>query len=516
MRELAADERLRTGPARPLFTVAEARRWTGGRLETPGPVSATAPGGSPAGATVITGVETDSRYIRPGDLFCALPGERVDGHEFVEAAFRAGAVAALVSRPGTDPPPAGRARLVVPDVLEALGRLARRYRDRFEVPVIGVTGSVGKTTTKDLIAAALGRAFRVLANPGNLNTDVGLPLTVFRLGPEHELVCLEMAMRGPGEIARLASIARPRTGVLTNIGPVHLETLGSLEAITRAKEELLWALPPDGSAVLNADDPIVAGLAATHRPRLARVLTYGLDRPADVSGTVAGPAAAGGVRFRVALSGPARESAGLTDLGEFRIPLLGRHSVLNALAAVAVGLLYGAGPEAMRSGLDRAGLSAMRQEIIEVGGVRVVNDAYNAGPASMAAALDLLAEMRSAEGGRAVAVLGDMLELGGLSDEAHREVGRQAARLGLDHLVAVGPKAALLAEAAVEEGLDPGKVEHLADRRAAAAAALRALVPGDVVLVKGSRGMRLEEVVAGLVAALSGAPAAGGREEGGA
>ncbi len=509
---MSGEERVRLGPARPLFTVAEAAEWTGARVEGVGE-------GRPAVAAVLTGVEVDSRLVRPGDLFCALPGERTDGHAFVGRAMEAGALAALVARRPDGSLPTGRTLLLVSDPLAGLGTLARRHRDRFDIPVVAVTGSVGKTTTKDLIASALGAARTILANPGNLNTDIGLPLTLFQLGPEHEMACLEMAMRGPGEITRLAAVARPVTGVVTNVGPVHIELLGSVEAIARAKEELLWALPEKaGTAVLNADDPIVAEMAERHRGRL-RVVSYGLDQPADVTALDLEDRADGGTDFRVRL----RDAAGFGlrrspdrggdpgDLGLYSLPLGGRHSVSNALAAVAVALVWGVDPEAIRAGLRNPRLSAMRQETTEVGGVWIVNDAYNAGPTSMRASVEYLAALRTRRGGRAVAVLGDMLELGDYAETAHRQVGRVVARARIDRLVTVGPRSVVLADAAVEAGLDPARVTRFvgdAAQAEAAAAVLAFVRPGDTVLVKASRGMKLEKVVEELLSGL-------GRPEGG-
>ncbi len=490
---MGSDERVRTGAARPLFTVGEAATAAGARLVSGDP------------ATVITGVEVDSRYVRPGDLFCALPGERVDGHAFVERAFAAGAIGALVSRDPGLGLAAGQALLQVPDTLAGLAALARYHRDRYPVRVVAVTGSVGKTTTKDLIASALGSSLTVLANRGNLNTDIGLPLTIFGLGLEHQVACLEMGMRGPGEITRLAALARPWAGVITNVGPVHIELLGSIEAIARAKEELLWALPRDGAAVLNGDDARVAAMADRHRSRLATVLTYGLESPADVRATGIATTAAGETRFTVRLGGRAASAAGLApgdEAGSFTVPLAGRHVVLDALAAVAAGLLFGVGLENIRRGLARPHLSAMRQQVIEAGGVRVVNDAYNAGPASMGASVDLLASMRATRGGRAIAVLGDMLELGDLSDQAHRDLGRAVAGAGIDYLVAVGPRAKLLAEEATQAGLGPDRAFHLDSNAAAAGKVLELVRVGDTVLVKASRGMKFEEIVERVVAGL--------------
>jgi len=493
-----SETRARTSPGRPLFTVAEVGRLTGAEV-----VGQREPAGTRAGDLVLTGVEVDSRLVRGGDLFCALPGERVDGHAFVGAAFDRGALAALVSRDPPTPVGPGRVLLRVPDVLTALGRLARYHRDRYSLPVIGVTGSVGKTTTKDLVASALGATKRVLKNQGNLNTDIGLPLTVFELGPEHEIACLEMGMRGPGEITRLALIARPDIGILTNIGPVHMELLGSLEAIAAAKEELLESLPRNGSAVMNADDPLVAGMADRHRGRLGRVVTYGLDVPADITATDIDGKDSAGVRFRGVL--PQGSGLGEGDLGFFSVPLAGRHIVSNALAAVATALLVGLGADDIRRGLMRPDLSAMRQETFTAGGVLVINDAYNAGPASMAAAVKLLEDTRSRRGGRAVAVLGDMLELGDLSEPAHRELGRAVTAAGIDYLVTVGPRSRDTATEAVLFGFDSARVTHFDGERAvedAARAVLGLVREGDVVLVKASRGMKLERVAQRLATAL--------------
>lgn len=511
---MAGDDRTRTTPPRPLFTVAEAALAVGGQV---------IPASETAGRLMITGVESDSRYLRPGDLFCALPGERVDGHHFVGAALADGAAAALVDvaatrdgrLPAGAPPATGAALIAVDDVLAALTVLARRHRQRFAPAVVGITGSVGKTTTKDLMAATLGAGFTVLATRGNLNTDIGLALTLFELGPEHEVACLEMGMRGPGQIERLAALARPSVGVITNIGPVHIELLGSVDAIAQAKEELLWGLAPEGTAILNADDPRLAEMAGRHRDRVARVMTYGLaNETAHLRGRLRDAGAPGGSAFDVVLSGDARDLVGgAPGLGPFTLPLEGRHNVLNALAALGVGLTLGLSPDLMREGLARVTLSAMRQEIWEIGGVRIVNDAYNAGPASMDAALELLASLRARRGGRAVAVLGDMLELGPLAEATHREVGRQVAALRLDLVFCVGPLSAVVADEAVRAGLPAARVAHQAGNDAAAEALLREVRPGDTILLKASRGMRFEEIATRLVAGLGSGPGGGEREQ---
>ncbi|MGE5508267.1 MAG: UDP-N-acetylmuramoyl-tripeptide--D-alanyl-D-alanine ligase [Chitinophagales bacterium] len=454
----------------------------------------------------FTGVCCDSRTVRPGELFVPLAGERVDGHRFIGAALAAGAAGFLFARGEGSlwerltalevpwPIQVGERHpfvVGVDDPLAALQRLAAFYRRRFRIPVVGVTGSVGKTTTKDLIAAVLGVRWRTVATQGNYNNELGLPLTVFRLDATTEAACFELGMRGLGQIAALAAIVQPTVGVVTNVGETHLELLGSKANIARAKGELVEALPGDGVAVLNADDPLVAGMAARCR---GRVCFYGVRVPGaapggrelDVAAADVQSAGVHGMRFTLEAGG---ESA------EVRLPVPGRHNVSNAVAAAAAGLALGLSLPEVAWGLGQASLTAMRLQLERSPrGFLVINDAYNASPASVRSALALLVESR--EGGRVVAVLGDMLELGEISPAAHREVGRVAASLGVDRLLGVGPLSRFTVEGARESGLARADAYQ---SNAEALAALEGLSQGDVVLVKGSRGMHMEEVVRGLL-----------------
>jgi UDP-N-acetylmuramoyl-tripeptide--D-alanyl-D-alanine ligase len=423
-------------------------------------------------------------------LFIPLVGERFDGHRFLAGALAAGAAGALVAVPAGQPvaarlaevglAQAGAFLVAVPDTLAALQRLAAYYRRRFTLPVVGVTGSVGKTSTKDLIAAVLRTRWRTVATRGNYNNEIGLPLTVFTLEAGTQAACFELGMRGFGQIRELAAIVQPTVGVVTNVGETHLELLGSRENIARAKAELVEALPVDGVAVLNADDPRVAAMAARTR---ARVVRYGLLPPGELPEARGFTAVTGGQRFSVDLAVP------------------GVHNVANALAAAAVGLALGLDPAAVAQGLAQARLTEMRlQPERGLGGYLVINDAYNASPASVRAALATLLESRT--GGEAVAVLGDMLELGEGSAEAHRQVGAHAAALGVDRLLGVGPLSEHTVAGARAAGLR--RAESCRTTAEAALVLAETLRPEDVVLVKGSRGMHMEEIVRQLTGAEAG------------
>ncbi|MEW6771375.1 MAG: UDP-N-acetylmuramoyl-tripeptide--D-alanyl-D-alanine ligase [Bacillota bacterium] len=430
----------------------------------------------------VTAATTDSREAVPGALFFALKGERHDGHDFVGEALGRGAVGAVVSRPVPVPPEA--ALLLVPDVLTALGELARYVRQQAGVFVVGVTGSTGKTSVKDMLAAVLGVRYQVLATQGNLNNEIGLPLTLLRLEPEHQVAVVEMAMRRPGEIAALSRIASPNAAVITNIGETHLELLGSVRAIAAAKGEILDFVPPEGFAVLHAESPYIFEEARRCR---GRVVFFGTEDRAAVR--LAGYHPGGrAVTFRVAVDGTEEE---------YTLPVPGYHNAVNALAAVAVAREMMLSPAEIREGLQRVALSKMRLEIRECGFLTLINDAYNANPTSMRAALSVLRDLAGER--RRVAVLGDMLELGARAAEAHREVGEAAADCA-DYIVAVGPLAAGIAAGATGAGFAADRVMACPDT-AAAVAVLRKLLRGDeVVLVKASRGMHLEAVVDALCA----------------
>lgn len=444
----------------------------------------------------FAGVSVDSRTTAPGELFFALPGEKFDGHRFVAAAFARGAVAAVVDMARL---PAGfqptRPLIAVQDVLLALGDLAARFRKARSPRAVGITGSVGKTTTKDLTASVLGQKYQVLGNPGNFNNEIGVPLTLLQLRPEHEVLVVEMAMRGREQIRYLAKLAAPKYGLITNIGVSHLELLGSQEAIADAKAELLEELPPDGVGILNRDDPFFPRL----KERAPSVVTFGRDPESDVSGEVVedhrDP-----VEVRLRLWSKAFEIAPF----EATIRSPGRHQLSNALAAATVGFCLEVSPEQIAAGLAAATVSHWRMEVLETpSGVIVLNDAYNASPQSMAVALETLADHPSS--GRRIAVLGDMRELGPLAEDMHREVGRRAVECGVARLITVGSLGREIAAGAAVAEM-PDEWIFTCASNAEASDHLRAHSrPGDVVLVKGSRALQMEEIVRGLVHAEEGA-----------
>jgi UDP-N-acetylmuramoyl-tripeptide--D-alanyl-D-alanine ligase len=430
----------------------------------------------------VRGAAVDSRSVRPGNLFVALAGEHVDGHDFVAAAIAAGATAAIVTRVPDDLAPDVDATVVlVDDALAALHRLAAAWRDRFEPLVVGITGSIAKTSTKEAVAAVLGRRFRTLRSPGNMNNEIGLPLAVLDLAAEHEAAVLEMGMYVGGEIAALAAIARPSIGVVTAVQGVHLSRAGSIEAIEMAKAELVEALPADGVAVLSADDDRVRRMAGRTD---ARVVTYGFAADADVRASDVRSEGFAGMAFWLHLD---------AEDVPVRIPTLGALAVHNALAAAAVGRAAGVSTRAIVDGLAAGWSAPHRAELSVVGGIAIVDDAYNASPGSVRAALELLAGLP----GRRIAVLGEMLELGDATTAGHREVG-EAAALVCELLVVVGDGAATIAEGALDAGLDPALVVRAPDIATARDLLSGELREGDVVLVKASRGAGLEVLVEAL------------------
>jgi UDP-N-acetylmuramoyl-tripeptide--D-alanyl-D-alanine ligase len=433
----------------------------------------------------------DSRAVDAGALFFALPGERVDGHEFVAQAVTAGASGAVVSttrpRDSFGDLPEAFGLIMVDDPARALARLAGWHRRLMKASVVGVTGSAGKTTTKDMIAAVLAESFSVLATEGNMNNEIGLPLTLLRLQPGHDVAVLEMAMRAPGEIAALAETARPDVGVVTNVGYAHIGLLGSQSAIADAKAELVRALPAHGFAVLNGEDPRVR---AIERFAPGRSLFYGLSPECSVR-AVDVALSEDDTSFAVALDGQA-----VPDV-RFTVPVPGRHNVLNGLAALAVGWRLGIEPEAMARGLASFRPSAMRMHFVKAsGGFTLIDDTYNANPASVRCAID--AALQHAGQRRVIAILGDMLELGDSAAAGHAELGEYAASAGVSGLVTVGSLAALAAQGAVRAGLDPRRCRACDDNVSAARAATEMADADDVILVKGSRGMRMEQIVSAL------------------
>lgn len=439
---------------------------------------------------LILGGAVDSRAVEPGNLFVALPGEQTDGHRFVGAALAAGAAGVLVARPPDPSDLAGRDAAVVQvdDPLRALQAVAGAWRLRFDPLVVGITGSIAKTSTKEAVAAVLGAAMPTLRNEGNLNNEIGLPLTVLRLRAEHRAAVLEMGMYVGGEIADLARIGRPEIGVVTAVQPVHLSRIGTIEAVERAKGELVEALPGDGVAVLNADDERVRRMASRTR---ARVMTYGFASDADVRAESVVSRGADGMAFELVAAGERRAVA---------IPALGRLAVHNALAAAAVGLAAGLPVETIGRGLAAGWSAPHRGHLVRAGGITIVDDSYNASPASVAAALELLAGIP----GRRIAVLGEMLELGEEHESGHHRTGEAAAALA-DRLVVIGPGARDIARGAAAAGMAPDAIVEVEDRETAARALLGLLRDGDVVLVKASRGIALDLLVDELVAELGSA-----------
>ncbi|MEX1335261.1 MAG: UDP-N-acetylmuramoyl-tripeptide--D-alanyl-D-alanine ligase [Candidatus Limnocylindrales bacterium] len=443
-----------------------------------------------AGSAPISGGAVDSRRVVGGVAFFALPGERTDGHRFLEDAVESGAAALVVSAdlPGerTDALTAtGRVTIVrVPDTALALRSVSAAYRDRFAPLVVGITGSLAKTSTKEQIAEVLEERFEVLRNPANWNNEIGLPMTLLRLRPEHEVAVLEMGLYTTGEIALLARLARPSIGVVTAVRGVHLSRAGSIEAIERGKRELVEALPAEGWAVLNADDERVRRMSAH---TAARVRTYGFAADADVRASDVVSLGTEGMRFTLHL-----------DEASYAVatPVLGRHGVHNALAAIAVADRAGMDIADVIAGLARPLRMPHRSQLVSAGPWTVLDDSYNASPDAVLAALGLLAELP----GRHIAVLGEMLELGASAESEHRRVGVYAGGL-VDHLVVVGEGARGLAEGALEGGLDAANVSLVADRDEALEELLGRLRDGDSVLVKASRGAALDLLVERLVLA---------------
>jgi len=432
----------------------------------------------------VTSYAIDSRQVAEGGLFFAIPAGR-DGHDFVAAAVAAGAAGAVISRP-VDVPDKGFALILVNDTVAALQALAAAVLTRHPVKVVAVTGSVGKTTTKEFTAALLSRRFRVLKSVGNFNNHLGLALSLLRLEPGDEVAVLEMGMSAAGELRALTRIAPPDVAVVTNVSPVHLEFFESLEAIAQAKKEVLDGTRPGGTAVLNADDPLVLKIGAGFA---GRTITFGRAACADVRAEAVEPKGLAGYGIRLRYG---------AEHEEISLPFLNEAAVDNLLAAAAVSLSFGLSLDEIRAAFTGLKPLPRRGVLVDAGdGVRVYDDSYNSNPRALETALQSLAALPAA---RKVAVLADMLELGPAGPELHRRAGETAARTGWDVLVAVGPLAGSIADGAAAAGLSAAAIHRFADSSAAAAAIGAIVRPGDLVLVKGSRGMKTETVVDALVA----------------
>lgn len=446
--------------------------------------------GSPE--TRLAAVATDTRKIVPGALFVALKGENFDGADYAGQAVEKGAAAVLVSRDCPAEKTAGLPVVIrAADTLAAYQAIARAYRRYFAGPVLAVTGSNGKTSTKDLTACVLDSTLNTLKTQGNFNNEIGLPLTLLQLDMEHDAAVVEMGMRGLGQIAQLAAVAEPVIGIVTNVGETHMELLGSLENIARAKGELIESLPDKGVAVLNGDDKFVAAMAGKTKPGV-RVITYGIERETTVRALPDSIRSEGFLtRFTVRFAGNG------TDY-PVELPLAGRHNIYNALAALGAGYALRLDPGEMIEALKNFQGSAQRFECLgktvpSIGKLKIINDAYNASPMSMAAALDTLAEISG--GSRRIAVLGDMLELGDIAAPAHERVGRRAAETGIDFLVTRGVMSHHIALGAIGAGFSPAKVFEAADHPAAAQKLREICREGDTLLFKGSHGMQMDEII---------------------
>jgi len=426
---------------------------------------------------VAQGYSIDSRTIQPGELFFAVKGERMDGHDFVGQALEKGAVAAVIRKDQLARYTAKTRLITVDDTLSALQTLGSAVRRLWGKSLIGVTGSTGKTTTKEAIAHVLSTRFRVLKSEGNFNNHFGLPLMLLKIEPEHDIAVIEMGMSHAGEIAALAKIAQPEIGVVTNVAPVHLEFFESVAGIARAKYELVEALPARGTAVLNGDDDYVSQFGRDFR---GKVVLYGLRPSADVRAENIRPQGSEGSSFDV-MVGSCREKAVLR--------LVGTHNIYNALAAVAVGLERGLSPSEAVAALASLAPADKRGQVVKLGNITIINDCYNCNPKALEAMVDALTAMAAK---RSIVVVGAMLELGPASEELHRRAGEHIAAKKIDFLLGVRGQAQQMVEAARQAGM---QAEFVATPEEAGEWLARETRPGDVVLLKASRGVKLERAL---------------------
>lgn len=432
---------------------------------------------------LITDVVTDSRKISEGSVFVALKGEKFDGHNFVKQSYDLGAICCVVNSDFENTQ--GLSVIMVEDTYAALRDIASYYRTRFSLPSVAITGSVGKTSTKDMVAEVLNQHYKVLKTDGNFNNEIGLPLTAFRLSQKDEIAVFEMGMSAFGEISRLSKIALPETAIITNIGFSHIEHLGSQENILKAKLEILDGMSPGGTVILNADDEFLNG-AIDNIP--FETLSYGIEnKNADM------------VAYNIKKSSEGTEFDVKVEAEEWHISVNvpGLHHVYNALSAILTGLLYNMPMEEIVEGIATFRPSGMRQNAIELSDKVIVKDCYNASPTSMKSGLEVLSvtpPKNSEISSRRVAVLGDMLELGDYAEEAHRQVGRLCCEYELGCLIAIGPNAKFVVEGAIECGFNSSELYVFYDNNTAKEHINEILKPNDVVLFKGSRGMRLEEI----------------------
>lgn len=433
------------------------------------------------GASQFSDVVTDTRKLADGVLFVALKGERFNGETFAAEALTKGAAGVLVSCEYEYVDKLGGTVIQAPaDTLTAYQQIAAYHRSRFDIPMITITGSNGKTTTKDLTASVLGAKYKVLKTQANFNNEIGLPMTLLQLTGEHEAAVTEIGMRGLGQIAELAPVAAPTIGIVTNVGETHMELLGSQENIAKAKGELVEAIPSSGTVILNADNPYTAAMDKKCAQGV-KVVTFGIDNDANVRG---GNLKSEGKETSFDCTLPDGEQC------SFVLPMVGRHNVYNALAAIAAGAVLGMTAQEIQQGLNQLEMSKMRFEYKQIGEYNVINDAYNASPMSMKAALETISEVAK---GRSIAVLGDMLELGADEVQLHQNVGKQVTMSGVAILIAFGKLGEEIASGAMMEGMEA--VYSVKTHQEAADLLHKLLQPGDTILLKASRGMKLEKIL---------------------
>ncbi len=432
---------------------------------------------------VFSGVTTDSRKVAAGNLFIPLIGEKFDGHDYIEQCCNNGAAVCLTQKPV--PEKQGCTAILVGDTAKALRDLAAWHRNKYDIPVVGITGSVGKTSTKDMMACVLSKKYEVLKTQGNFNNEIGLPLTLLNLEARHEAAVIEMGMSGFGEISRLTAVAQPQIAVITNIGVSHIEKLGSQRGILRAKLEILEGLKPGGAVVLNGDDPLLREQSG----KLGfKTIYYGMEQSSDYTAGAYKSLGEAGTCFNISLEG--REYV-------VKVPVPGIHNVYNALAAIAVGIEMNIPMDTIIDGIGGYSPGNMRQNIITYNGMKIINDAYNASPQSVQASINVLEELAS--GSRSIAVLGDMLEMGTMSEELHYSVGSFIKDKKLDYLVTVGMDSENISRAVTDSGNKSIKTRHFADTAQALEYILGIIGRGDYILIKGSRGMKMEQIAEGIM-----------------
>jgi UDP-N-acetylmuramoyl-tripeptide--D-alanyl-D-alanine ligase len=432
---------------------------------------------------VFEGITTDSRKVAKDNLFIPLVGEKFDGHDYIEQCFNSGAAVCLTQKP--IPETANCTAVLVKDTAKALRDVATWHRNKYSIPVVGITGSVGKTSTKDMIACVLATKYEVLKTQGNFNNEIGLPLTLLNLEDKHEAAVIEMGMSGLGEIGRLTAVAQPEIAVITNIGVSHIEKLGSQQGILKAKLEILEGLQPGGLVVLNGDDPLLkeqCGKLGFH------TVFYGLDANLDYCAQNYQSMGEEGTSFTISIK---------DNSYSVRIPVPGVHNVYNALAAIAVGLKMNIPMEIIIKGIAEYSPGNMRQNIITHKGIKIINDAYNASPQSMQAAINVLEELSAKS--RGIAVLGDMLEMGDMAKELHYSVGSFIKDKKIDFLISVGNDSKNITQAVIDSGNNSITLCHFENNSDALNYISGIIKQGDYILIKGSRGMKMEQLAEGLL-----------------